>query len=189
MTETDAVFLQRLRYDHVINMCKAALFGEMRDTAVATCFLVGGPGDLDHARMARTCLDECFHRDDRGCQPALHVAGSAPVDLPVGEFRPERVKGPSAPGLDHVDVAVEVDALSRQRSFAPRNDIPARMAVTVAGRAFGAFDGCREAGPFESTCEKLADVAIVLARRIDGWDADQFLRQRHKVVALGFEPV
>ncbi len=184
--QADAILLQRLRDDHVIDMRKQALLREMRRAAAG--LLVGGPGDLDPARTVRARVDEGLRRDDRGGQAPLHVAGSAAVDLPVRDRGPERVDRPSAAGLDHVGVAVGMDAPSRRSSFARCNDVPAGMAAAVAGDADGALDGCREAGPFEAAGERLADVAMVLARRIDGGNEDRFPRQRHEVVAPGSEP-
>jgi hypothetical protein len=80
-------------------------------------------------------VDQRLDRDDGCRQSALHVAGAAAVHLAVLDDGGERIHGPAGAGLHDIDVAVEMHAGSSARALAARDDIDARIARIVAGRA------------------------------------------------------
>ena len=85
MAQTDAILVQRLGDDHVLDALweKKALFREVGNAAIAAGFFVGRAGDLDGAGEVGKLLKEGFGGDDGGGKPAFHVAGAAPVDPAV----------------------------------------------------------------------------------------------------------
>ena len=185
MAEADPVLVERLGNDDVVDARPRhdALVGEIGDAAIAARFLVRRAGNLDGAGMVGKEGEEGLHRHDRGRQPALHVAGAAAVDAPLAHGPAERIEAPAGAGLDHVDMAVEMDARPRPPAFAPGDHVPARIAVAVAGGALRAHEGRREAERREPPGDDLAAVAIGLAGRVDRGDADQLGGQRHQIVA------
>ena len=108
---------------------------------------------------------------------------AAAVDAPVDQRPAEGVGGPALPDLDHVDVAVEMHARPRARALAAGDEVPARVPVAVAGRALGAHELGPEAERLQPARDELADLAVVLARRVDGRDAHQRLGQRDQRLA------
>ena len=112
MTDADAIDVERLGNDHVIDarLREITLGREVADAAVAARFLVDGTGDLQRAGEADAFLEDRFDRDDRCREAALHVARAAAVDPTVAHDAGERIDRPRRAGLDDVDVRVEVDA-------------------------------------------------------------------------------
>src|SRR6185369_6171946 len=100
-----------------------------------------------------------------------HVAGAAAIHLAIAHHARKGIDAPAMSGLHDIDVAVEMDAGTRSRTFAPRHDIDARMALAVAGRAFGPDIFDREAALLEPAPEKLRTRTIRFARWIDGREA------------------
>ena len=124
-----------------------------------------------------------FCRDDRGRQPAFHVAGAATIDFAVAQLAAKRVFGPAAANLDHICVAVEMHAIARPRAFVARDNIPAWVFVAVARRAVGADQLGRKARLLQALVQIVADFAIAVARRVQCGDADQIAGQRDQVIA------
>ena len=110
MAEADAVLVERLGDDDVIDarLREVALPRQVGDAAEAAGFLVDRAGNLDGAGKIRVDLHEGFDRDDRGGEPALHVAGAAAIDPAVADDAGEGIDGPAVAGLDHVDMRVEM---------------------------------------------------------------------------------
>ncbi len=126
-----------------------------------------------------------FCRDDRCGEPAFHVARTAPVNLAIGDITAEGIECPARADLHHVCVAVEVDAVAGPRTLAPRDDVPARIFLAVAGSAGGADQFRLETMFAQAVVQIFADQAIVPARRIQGGNADQVLGQRDEIITLG----
>ncbi len=135
--EADAVLVQRFGDDDVLHAAgrEPALLRQVRDAAIAARLLVRRAGNLDGPVEAGADVGKNLGRDDRGGEPALHVAGAAAIDPAVPELAPERVGGPAAARFHHIVVRVEVNGLAPSRAFPPRHDVPARMPVAVAGLA------------------------------------------------------
>jgi hypothetical protein len=106
--------------------------------AEAAGFLVHRARDLEGARQRNSRIDQRLDGDDGGRKSALHVAGAPPEELPVPDHAREGMHGPTRAGPHHVDVAVEVHAATGRSGLAPGDDVDARIAVIIAGRAFGA---------------------------------------------------
>ena len=98
---------------------------------------------------------------------ALHVAGAAAVQPAVLHHAAERVDGPAAAGLDHVDVTVEVHAGSGALAVVAADHVAARVALAVAYGPLGADMGDLEPGPGEPVAQQLRARPIVIARRVD----------------------
>ena len=163
--------------------------GEIGDAAIAARFLVGRGGDLDGAAKAGAGGDEGLGGDDGGGQPALHVAGAAPVDAATVDFAAEGVAGPAMADLDHVVMAVEMDAVARAGALHPRDEVPARMAVAVARRAIGHGSTRQEKpAPPSRAARIIADIAVVQARRVQRRNPDQIPGQRDQRIASGGDP-
>ena len=74
------------------------------DAAIAAGFLIRRGGNLDGADKTGMGGDEGLRRDDRGRKPALHVAGTAPVDLAILQLAAEGILRPAvADGDDMSD--------------------------------------------------------------------------------------
>src|SRR5690606_7655387 len=121
-------------------------------------------------------IDQGLDRDDGGGQPALHVAGAPAIDAAVFHYACEGIDGPAGPDLDHVDVAVEVDARAGLAAGPAGDYVGAGVLVAVAGGTLAAhiFDG--EAALFQPLADVFGAGAIGLARRVEGGEADQVLR-------------
>ena len=154
----------------------------MGDAAEAAGFLVGRPGNLDRAGKIRIDRHEGFGRDDRGGEPALHVAGAAAIDAAVADDAGERVDAPAVAGLDHVDMRVEMHRRAGAAAVETGDHVGARVAVGVAGRAFAAHELDAEAALLQPRAEIFGARRIGFAGRVDGRKADQVDGQRDEVV-------
>jgi hypothetical protein len=108
---------------------------------------------------------------------ALHVAGAAAVEPPVVDRAGERVDAPAPAGLDHVEMAVEMDARARATPLVARDQVDPRIAIAVAEGAFGAQIADLEAATPEAIAEQARAGAVGVARRVDGRDLNQLARQ------------
>ncbi|MPL95501.1 hypothetical protein SDC9_41672 [bioreactor metagenome] len=193
VAKADPVLVQGLGDDDVVHPPgrEIAAFRKPGDAAEAARFLVRRRRDLDRAGEIGAGGKEGLGGDHRACEAALHVAGAAAIDPAVDQLGPERVARPAMADLDHVVMAVEMHALAGARARAPRDEIPAREVLAIAGRAGGAqqFDG--ESLPRQSLGQKLADLAVIAPGWVQRRHADQRLRQRNERVAavldLGLE--
>ena len=154
----------------------------MGDAAEAAGFLVGRARNLDGARKIRIDGHEGFGRDDRGGEPALHVAGAAAIDAAVADDAGERIDAPAFAGLHHVDMRVEMHGGARAAAVETGDHIGAGIAVGVAGRAFAAHIFDAEAALFQPRAEIFGAGRIGFAGRVDGREADQIGGQRDEVV-------
>ena len=77
----------------------------MGDATEAAGFLVDRAGYLDGAGIIGILLDECLDGDDRGGEPALHVACAPPIDTAIAHDALERIHRPAVARLDHVEYA------------------------------------------------------------------------------------
>lgn len=85
--------------------------------------------------------------------------------------------------LDHIDMAVEMHALAWRPAVASRHEVPARIPIAVANRALGPYQFGLKPGLQKPSVQKVADFAVVRARRIKRGNADQVLRQADQVIA------
>ena len=154
----------------------------MGDAAEAAGLLVDRARNLDGAGKVGEDLHEGFGRDDRGGQAALHVAGAAAIDLAVLDDAGKGIDAPAFAGLDHIDMRVEMDAGAGRAAVEAGDDIDARIAVGVAGRAFGADEFGLETTLLQPRADIFGAWPIGFARRIDGRKADQVGGQRDQVV-------
>ncbi len=127
-------------------------------------------------------LHEGFGSDDRGGQAALHVAGAAAIDLAVLHHAGEGIDAPAVAGLDDVDMRVEMHAGAGRAAVEAGDDIDARIAVGVAGRAFGADELGFEAALLQPRTDVFRARPVGLAGRVDGRKADQVGGQCDQVV-------
>ena len=118
-------------------------------------------------------FEKCLHCDDRSGKPALHVACAAAIDAAVADDSGKRVHRPVLAGLHHVDMRVEMHARPRTVAFDAADDVGARIAVVVAGRADPAhiFDG--EAPRGQPLPDILGAGRVAFTRRVDGGKADE----------------
>ena len=114
MADADAIDIERFGDDDVIDARrgKPAALRQIMHAAVAARLFVDGARDLERPRQSRAGVDQRFDRDDGRRKAALHVAGAPAVDSAFLHHGGERVQGPSAAGLHHIDMAVEVHARS-----------------------------------------------------------------------------
>ena len=150
---------------------------------MAARFLVRRARDLDRPTIIRTGRDKGLGRDDCRGKPALHVAGAAPIDAALAQFGAKWLDRPALAHGHDIGMAVEVDALPRPRPLAPRDDVPARMALAVARRPLGADHRDVKARAPQPPGKNLADVAIERPRRVQRRDAHQVLGQRDHLLA------
>src|SRR5690606_6158544 len=122
---------------------------------------------------------EGFRGNDRGGEPALHVAGAAAEDLAVLELAAEGIGGPARADFDHVAMRVEMHCLAWKAALTAGDEVPARIPVAVARRALRPDHPGQEPAPREPAAQELADFEIGLARGVEGGDADEVLRQGH----------
>src|SRR5690606_6412750 len=143
--DADPIHVQRLGDDDVVDLWfgEPAALGQIGDAAVSAGFLVHRAGYFERAGQGQAGIDQGLDRDDGGGQPALHVAGAPAIDAAVLHLAAEGIDGPARPDLDHVDMAVEVDARTGFGAGPAGDDIGPRIFVAVARRAFAAhiFDG------------------------------------------------
>ncbi len=85
--------------------------------------------------------------------------------------------------LDHVVMAVEMDAVAGAASLAAGDHVPAWMGGRVARRALGPDEVHCKALPAEPFGEIVADFQIVAAGRVERGNADQVLRQHDEIIA------
>jgi len=134
-------------------------------------------------------VDKGFDRDDRGGEPAFHVAGAAAIDAAVPQFSAERIDRPAVAGLHDIDMGVEMHAGAGRSALTARHNVPTRIAVAVAGRAVGADHFNVEPPLLQPRRQIFADLQIGLAWRIERRDADQVLGQRDQLVASRFNQI
>ena len=184
MAEADAVLVQRFGNDDVVDLGlrEIALLRQIGDAAEAARFLVDRAGNLDRARKIRIDVHERLDGDDRGGEPALHVAGAAAIDLAVRDHAGEGIDRPAVAGLDDVDVRVEMDGRSARPAVEAGDDVDARIAVGVAGRAFGADEFDAEAALLQARGQVFGAGAVGVAGRIDRRKADQVGGQRREIL-------
>ena len=100
--------------------------------------LVDRARQLERARERTPPASRMLSRDHRGREAALHVAGAAAVEAAVTDRAGERIDAPALAGLDHVEVAVEVDAGTGVAALISGDQVDLRIALAVAERALGA---------------------------------------------------
>ena len=161
---------------------------EVGDAAEAARFLVDCAGNLDRAREIRPAFQEGLDRDDRGGEPALHVAGAAAIDPAIGNGPTERIDRPAFAGLDHVDMRVEMDRGAGTAALDARHHVDARVEVAVARRALGAHELDGKAAFAQSLCDVFRARPVGVARRVDGRKADEVGGQRGEFVAARADP-
>ncbi|MNS58488.1 hypothetical protein D3C72_914100 [compost metagenome] len=191
VADADPVHVQRLGDDDVIDAGRGepAALGQIGDAAVTARFLVHRAGNLQRAGQGQAGIDQGLDRDDGGGQPALHVAGATAIDAAVLHLAAEGIDGPAGADLDHVDMAVEVDARSRLGALPAGDDIGAGIGVAVARRAFAAHIFDDEAALLQPLADVFGAGAIGLARRVDGGKADQVLGQGDQFVGAAVDQV
>src|SRR6056297_3077389 len=183
MAQTDAILAQGFGDDDVIDTVGAeiAALCQIGDPAKAARFLIRRAADFNRPGIVGAGGDEGLRRDNARRQPALHVAGPAPVYTAVAQLAAKGLHGPAMAHLDHVNMAVEMHASTGARALAPRDDIPARMPVAVAGCAMRADHLRREPRLGQPPVQIVAELAIVHARRVQRRDTDQVLRERNQI--------
>src|SRR4030088_3566061 len=137
MPDADAIDIERLGDDDVIDARrgKPGTFRQIGHSAVSTRPFIDGAGNLERSRQLWDGGDQCFDRDERRRETALHVACAPPIDPALLHDAGERVQSPSRAGLYDIDMAVEMNAWVRRLPDAPGNDIETRVTFVVAGRA------------------------------------------------------
>jgi len=130
MTQTDAILAQRFGNDRMLYTARVekTLLGQVGDTAEPTRFLVRRAADLDGTRKIRAKIAKCLRRHDGRRQPALHVAGAPSVKPAAAQHAAERVHAPAMAGLDHVGMAVEMHADTREDEPLPKKVAPSQPA-------------------------------------------------------------
>ncbi|MNT08320.1 hypothetical protein D3C72_1430590 [compost metagenome] len=166
-----------------------AALGQIGDAAVTAGFLVHRAGNLERPGQRQAGVDQGLDRDDGGGQAPLHVTGAPAINLAVLHLAAEGIDGPAGADLDHVDMAVEVDARPRFGPGPAGDDVGAGVGVAVARRAFSAHILDGEAALLQPLADVLGAGAIGLARRVDGGKADQVLGQGDQFVGAAVDQV
>ena len=100
-------------------------------------------------------------------------------------FGGEGVACPAMADLDHVVMRIEMHRLAGPGAMAAGDEVPARKFRAIAGGAMGADQFAGESPGGEPGFEIFADIAVMPARRIQGRDADQILREADQIIAAG----
>ncbi len=87
------------------------------------------------------------------------------------------------PGLDDVDMGVEVNRRSGPPTLTARHDVGAGIAVAVTGSPFAAHEDRLEPRAAQPAGDILGARRVGLSRRIDGGKADKVGGEGDKVVA------
>ena len=128
-----------------------------------------------------------LHGDDRCRQAALHVAGAAAEDLAVPDLRGKGIEAPAGARLDHVHVAVKVQARARFLALAARQHVDPGITRAVARRPLGTQVAHLEAALRQAPPDQLRAGLIGIPRRIDGGNAHHLLGERDDLVTLVFD--
>ena len=91
--------------------------------------------------------------------------------------------GPAFADLDDICVAVEMYTIPGSATVPAGDNIPTRIFFAVAGCAKGAHQLGFETRCAQPLIKVFANLAVIVARRGQGGNADQILGQRDQVVA------
>ena len=186
MADADPVDVEGLGDDDVV------------DTGRAEPAALGEPG---HAAIAartprRPCPRSRLHPGGRrpwsirasaatmaAARPPFMSQVPRPMSLPSRSSPAQGSTRPAMPGLDHVDMPVQVDARAGPAALEAGDDVEARVAVAVAGAALAALIGDLEAAGPQALADQLGAGHVGVARRVHGRDADELAGERHELVA------
>src|ERR1700733_15896259 len=176
--DAHAIHIERFGNDDVIDAGRGepTALRQVVYAAVAAGFFIDGAGDFQRSRQTRARIDQRFDRDDGCRESALHVTRTSTVHFAVSNDRGKRIDGPSGTRLHHIDMAVEVHAGPARSTFAARDDIDARMALTVAGRAGGMHILDGETTRAQTPADKFGAGPEGFTGRVDSGKTNQGLR-------------
>src|SRR5215831_3262420 len=189
MADANAIDIERLGNDDVIHARagEPAALGEIGDAAITAGFFVDGSRDLDRAGELHAAVEQRFHRDHGGRKPAFHVAGTAPINLSVLHQTGEGIDGPAGASLHDVEMTVEVHARALALTFAPTNNVDARIFLAVARRSLCTHISDFEAAALEPLTEIFCTRTVSLPWRVDRRKPDKIDREPNKLVPPVFD--
>ena len=190
VSHADAVRTEGFGDDHGVGVRgDLSRLGQPGDAGVSSGLLVRRPRDLERAAEPGARPPEDFRREEGGGDASLHVARAAPPDGPVANLPRERVGGPAGARGNHVEMPVQMDPppAVRRGTPEPADDVLPGVGGGTGGTRPGGriVVGHLETGGGEPGAEERGAVAVVLARRIDGGDADQLAAERGDFVTGG----
>ena len=163
MTDADPVDVERLGDDHVVGPhgAEPPVLGEPRDAGEPAALFVHRAADFDRAIQLDAGAADAFDGEERRGDSGLHVARSAAVDPAVDDVTAKRIARPALAGRHDVEMAVQVHDRVRRASMPGPDDVDARVALGVFGKAFG-----REVLDIESAAlQTIANEVRAVARK------------------------
>jgi len=138
VTDTDAIDVQAFWDDDVIDpgLRKEALVGEVSNAGKAARLLIDRSRNLDRTLERNAFGEDRLHSDHRSRDARLHVAGATPVNAVVANDAAKGIFAPAEPGVDHIDMAVEMHSRPWRPPFQASDHIGARIPVAISDLPF-----------------------------------------------------
>ena len=175
VAETHAIGVERLGDDDVglLAARENAALGEVANTGEAAALFVDRAALLDRAVEDDARAADRLDRIDRGDDPGLHVACSAPVHLAVADGGGEGIDRPTVTRRHDVEMSIVVETRPRRGAGEARNHIDARVTSGVIRVAFGGDVLGLVAESAAALAHRARGVLVMLARRVDRGNADE----------------
>ncbi len=180
VTDADAVHVQRLGDDDVVGPhgAETPVLGEPGDAGKPAALFIHGAADFNRAIELDAGAPDAFDRKERRGNSGLHVARSSAVDPAVDDVTAEWIARPAFAGRHDVEMPVQVHDRVRRASMPGPDDVDARVALRVLGKAFGREVLDLESATLQAISNEVRAVVVRLTGRIYRRDADEIGGER-----------
>ncbi len=189
VAQADAIDVGRLGDDDEVGLVSAdpSLFGEVGNAGEPTALFVHAATLFDRALQTEAGPADRFDGEDGGCYAGFLIGDSAAVELAVADERAEGVDRPAVSYRDDIEVTVEVQRGSWLRAFHSAQNVHARVLRSMFRQSFSSYVVGVVAELFQLATDQFCAGGVVLARRIDGGNANEILEERDHLLADFFD--